>query len=192
MSVCCVWGVSLTHRMECLRGEKAKTFAPLWCGWETISMWRGSFWNSTSPGRCFENSLYSQIKTESSQCLLIRWGGDCAVPSITVPWAQPVPWACPWLHVRNVCELQCRFLVCCFSCFWGFFPISESTIEHRISSAGRLGSVLPLGLSGVLHFACNSAPLLFATCKCSADFWKYTLNLHLEAEFSYTFFLFFF
>lgn len=34
MSVCCVWGVSLTHRMECLRGGKGKNLCSLvtWVG----------------------------------------------------------------------------------------------------------------------------------------------------------------
>lgn len=115
-----------------------------------------------------------------------RWWLCCDI-NHNLPWVHLGLWVCLWLHLKNACKIKCRFLVCCLFCF-SFFPFSESTIEHyRTSSAGCLGSVLPLGLSGVLHFACNSA--LFATCKCSLDFWNHSLNLHREAELSYTFFV---
>lgn len=32
---------------------------------------------------------------------------------------HPVSWVCLWLHLKNVCELTCRFLVVGF--FWGFW-----------------------------------------------------------------------
>lgn len=162
VAVCCICCRSLTHRLECQHGGEGKNLcSPV--AWVGKHLHVERLLSKPKIIRKVHWKFTAQIKIESANACLSR-------QVVIIPWRKS-PCA---MNTSNLMGLPMAALK---KPVWAHISESAVVIEHRASSAAYVGSVLHLGLDGVLHFAFNPALLRFATCKCSVLFWNCSLNL---------------